>query len=444
MNNDTNNQNGMVLGTVNTTPVANGAPEPVETLGTPTNNNVINPEVLNNNTNNTAVTTPPVEPAQPVGQPTPVEQPAPVEPAPQAAPTPVVAPEPAYTNPQAINPKPPVAGFDGSIGTTPPVSLEPEKVPKKKGNKFLFTLLIIVLLIGVGFGTYYILNYTDLLKKKETITVETKELSFNIGDDLPTNISEYATITGTDSKNCSFDTSLVNTQEEGSYTFKVICGSVEKTGTVEVVDNREIEVTLKTVYKKVGSEIEAKEFVEEVDDSYDYEFKDEEDVKTKLSGEAGVYSIPLKISTTSKSTEANGTLVVVKSDVKGFYTCVASSETVSDIKATKEKSLMFVILNDGNNGFGGYAEEKYVFTFTGESDYANYLDEFKTNNVLELSGVTGVPRFDDENKTITFSFDKKSSELETEYGADNIVNYKTLSSYFNTTEGYKCSYKKAE
>ena len=109
--NETNNFNGEVLGSVNNVnnnPVNNEI-ETLETLDTSmvmpvnnTENQVLESNVVMENESANVNSTP-------------------------------VTPEPAYTNPQNINPMP---GFEHSnqIGTTPPISLEPEKEPKISVN----------------------------------------------------------------------------------------------------------------------------------------------------------------------------------------------------------------------------------------------------------------------------------------------------------------------
>ena len=184
MNNDQNNLNGAVLGSVGNNPESNPTPAPQTSAVNPGNvvlgstpvSQVVTPNpdpnpnmVVTPPTNNAVMAGPtPSEPQNTVmagnqvvtpesqvvtPNPTPVVNPEPVNPngvvppvgpagpAPQpSAPTEQTAlnngsgipnPQVNYTNPQNINPAP-MPGFEGqgTVGTTPPISLEKEKKPK--------------------------------------------------------------------------------------------------------------------------------------------------------------------------------------------------------------------------------------------------------------------------------------------------------------------------
>ena len=201
MNND--EQNSMVLGNVDNS-VSTSNPENLgETLNNPTMqvmDNLGGNEVLTGNNNekqlDNSINNSVIEPSLNNNSSMVMEGPSVKNEPPFEAP-------PAYTNPQTIEPVTNNYEPQGSIGMTPPVSLEAEKKPKKEPNKTLFIVIVLIALAAVGLGTYYVLNYTDLFAKKEEITIETKNIEINIGEALPESITEYATITGTIVSNCN-------------------------------------------------------------------------------------------------------------------------------------------------------------------------------------------------------------------------------------------------
>jgi len=452
MNDTNNNLNGTVLGNVNNDVNVNNNPMPnnenVEMLDMGTNpvaqdNQAIgvNPNVGVNNevqSQSTFFNNPPVNEVETnanegfnssvVNEPLPSAQPA-----------------PAYTSLQQIDPTP-MPGFENSnmIGTTPPINLEPEKQPKnKKSNKILFIILVLIVLAGVGFGTYYVLNYTDLLNKETKISIKTKDIEINIGDELSDEIKDYATISGTDTKNCSLDKTNVKVSEIGEYTYKITCGKTVESGKITVVDNSELIVKSKTVYKSIGESLEASEFINELNSEYAYEFVDAETVKTNLTAE-GVYTI--KINATGKNDktiEIDAKLVVLQYPIKGYLTCSSNGQNITDSSATMTISNKFAIAKDINNQniYGKVAFEVYSFKYTDETEYTNLLATYKTDGKITINNISGETEFNDQELTITISKEKENTELYTEHGETTFEKFSTIKSYFESTKGYTCTYK---
>lgn len=452
MNNENNNYNGQILGSVDNSNLNNNMNvsnelESLETLDMNTQNSTPNPSFMytsdmNNNANvnsniNNQNMGSSVLNGQTLGQNT-VSNPVP----PQVE-RPVQV-EPAYTNPQSINSMP---GFESSstIGTTPPISLEAEKQPKqKKSNKTLFVIIVIILLFGVGFGTYYVLNYTDLLSKAPKVEITTNDLEINLGENLPESISDYANVVGTDIKSCILNTLDVDVNTAGSYTYQVTCGEVNKKGTINVIDNRELEVDTETVYKVKGDTIEVQEFITNIDNSYTYEFVNTEEVNNYLNGESGTYNVKIKVSNGTKTSEVEGKLVILEHKIIGYLTCSSKEQILSGSSTKKIVREKFAIVGDGNNGFGKVASEIHEFKFNDETEYTNYVASYKTNNTLTIDNVTGKVDFDNDTLTITITNDVTESELISKYGESNITNYRSIRNYFLNTLGYECTYKKIE
>lgn len=376
---------------------------------------------------------PPVESVTP--QPTPLNANNPVPP---------VAPTPAYTNPQMVNP-----GFESpnGIGSNPPLSFEPEKEPtpkKKANNKLIFIIIVVVVLAGVGFGTYYVLNYTNILNGgANNVNIKTNDLEVNLGDELSTNINDYASITGTDAKNCSLNTMNVNKSSAGVYEYTITCGEMHKTGKITVVDNSELKVDLNTVYKTKGENLEAMEFAKEGSD-VKLEFVDSSEVEKYLSGNAGTYKVKLKATEDSKSSEVEGKLIVLENELKGFLTCTSTPQDITDLSAKMTVGERFAIVTDGtNNIFGNFAQEVHTFDFSegDASQYDELLEKYNNGEDIELNNITGEVSFND-NKTITITNDKSVDELNTSYGADNLKTYSSIRTYFTTNLKYECKFSK--
>lgn len=384
--------------------------------------------------------------AQPV-EPTPVPA---VEPAPVATPLPQteaqptvmatpaaqpVQPEPAYTAPQSM------PGFETSsqIGTTPPVNLEEEKGPKKKSNKLAFIVLIIALLAGVGYGTYYVLTKTDLLQKKNNIVINTKNLEFEIGEAIPENIIDYADVTGTDITNCFINKDSIDINNVGTYTYKITCGDVSKDGTVVIKANIEKMITLKTVYKNIEETVTPVEFFDNPNNSFNYDFVDSTTVTANLTT-AGTYEVKLKVTSGEDFKEVTGKLVVLQYKNKGFVSC---SKTSTNNNIETKETYKFAIADNTTYDFNSVATLESVFKFTNATDYLKYSDGYVTGTAITINDVTGIPVFDEESKTITILEDIDADSLKTKNGEDKYKTYQSIKAYYANTLNYSCIFENA-
>lgn len=479
MNNENNNQSSMVLGNVENIPSANQVQNNTIPNNNVSNNGVQNSSgnINNDNMSNMAgnqvmtgnviepVPNPQVENLNSNVSPTNIGVPSnnginnnigtvmDGSNIPLQEPTPQTQTPPAYTNPETINQNQ-SNNFQpqGSIGMTPPVSLEPEKQPKKKTNKILFVIIIIIVLIGIGFGTYYVLNYTNLLVKKEEINIETKNIEINIGETLPENINEYATITGTNTSNCNpVDATEVDVNQEGTYEYTITCGDVSKKGKVTVIDNIEIVAETKTVYKTKGSALSASEFAMNSNDGLKYDFASQSDVDTALNNTSGTYNIGLKISKGVKTVDATGKLVMLEYPIRGYVTCEANSQIVSAISASKVVAEKFAILDDERkNSYAGIGYEITTFTFNDETTFKTYQNEYNDKKTITIDGVTGYTEFstnESGQSVIKITKELDNSDVLLQYGAENMQDYSSIMKYFGKTAnglGYVCTYQKAE
>lgn len=431
MNNDTgNNFNGTVLGNLDNTTPTNDIPidNAIETLEDSPVTPSINQSTPNNTLDN-GVTQPENNILEPTNQP-----------------SQVVEPTPAYTNPQAIQEMP---SFDNPniIGTTPPISFQEEKPQQQKNNKnnkTLFIIIILAVLAGVGFGTYYILTYTDFISKAAQVTIKPKNMELSLGDSLSTIITDYAEINGTDAKNCSLNTVDVDISKEGTYEYSITCGETIKKGKITIVDNKEFTYETVEVSKSKGATIDAKEFIVNAPETAKIEFVDKEKVNLILAGNPGTYSVVIKVTNNGKTTEVEGKLTILEYELKGYITCSSNAQNVADSSAKMVVSEKMAIANDGNNGYGKKTYEIHKFTFTDETEYTGYLAKYKSENKLTINNITGETKFDDATLTITITNEKNNEAVNSEFGADNMINYQTINKYFRETLGYQCVYEKID
>lgn len=350
---------------------------------------------------------------------------------------------PNFTNPQSINPNP-MPGFEnqGAIGQTPPISLEPEKQPKKKVNKTLFIVIIIVVLFGIGGGVYYILTYTDLLKhSNKGITVTANDLEFKVGAKLPSEISEYANITGTDTKNCSIDVLDVDVSKAGKYKYTVTCGETKANGNITIIEDETLKVTTKTVYVAKNGTVEAKDFINEDTTLLNVKFMDETIVKTYLQTPKS-YEVSIRVTdTNNRETTVTAKLIVLEHEIGGYVTCSSKSQNVSNTSAKMIITEKFALANTSTFDFLGITTEEHKFTFTDETEYTSLMAKYRTENKLTINGITSENvTFDDETKTITFITAREKDDVIKAYGEDKMQNYGTIFTHFRDNLGYSCIY----
>lgn len=373
-------------------------------------------------------------------------------------PNPTSEPVNNFTNPETLGNSEPnlMPGFENSnpTGLTPPTYLdsnptpspvnEPSKLKNKQSNKILFIVVIILVLIAVGGGTYYILRYTKLLNfNKNTINVTPNNLEINLGDELPNN-NEFATVTGTSIDSCTIDKSNIDLTKEGTYNFTITCGNITKSGNVTIVDNSPITVSLKEAYAVVGDTVDVIDFINEVSDDLTYEFTDENTIIDYLK-EEGEYNVPIKVSANNKSKEVMGKLYVTEYKIKGYLICSTNPQNVANSSATMTLSNKLSIVNNtslGENAYGNLGFEVYTFTFTDESEYASYLATYNSEGKISINEINSDNAiFDDNKKTITITIKIDNTKLYNEYGESIFNKYTDMKNHFESDLGQTCIYQ---
>ncbi|MEG1363840.1 MAG: hypothetical protein RSC92_05375, partial [Clostridia bacterium] len=320
-----------------------------------------------------------------------------------------------------------------NIGTVPPPIINNNKKKQKPLNKILFTILIIVLICGVAYGVYY---YLSLSKPK--VTVKTKPLIVNVDAKLSDNINDYVTITGANSANCVLNTSNVDTKKEGEYTYKVTCGKESFSGKIVVKDTVGPIVVLKDVYVLVNETIKPDDFISTCSEKdCVYSFVDKKLLETNLQ-KIGTYEIEI-IVTDKKDNKTNvkGQLFVLPEKVKLVFSCLSKEEKLTTPVASKTINDRFPI-NDTNN-YLGYATRLYKYVFADETTYKTAIGEKK--ETISFDNITGRAIYDDKLFSLSITTNLSEENLNKEYGKSFPKGYAEISSYYEETKKYTCTFE---
>ena len=350
-----------------------------------------------------------------------------------------------------MNPNPqPMPAFDNpnNIGTIPPNNniAQPinNKKQKKGMNKTLFIILIIGLLGAVGAGVYWYLS----LPKTPDVTIETKDITYELNEEISTSVEDYATIKGTNASNCTLNTDKIDTTKIGQYEYTITCGTLEKTGKALVGDTKAPIVSLVTVYKKINDELKPEDFIGICSDTTEckYEFEDESTATTLTSTAGENISVNLIVKDESENEiKVEGKLNVITSGIRAYYECTSKEQNLEDLNATMTLTHSLGILDtnaaDGKLAFGNFGTQKVVYKFTDAEQFDNLQKEFKEKGIVTINNIEGIADFDKENMTITMISDIDLSNLKTQYGEESFVSYGTIKPLYETTLGYTCRTK---
>lgn len=322
------------------------------------------------------------------------------------------------------------------IGTVPPAN--PNDNKKKKGmNKTLFAILIIVLIFAVAGGVYYFLNISN-----QKVKLTPKTYTIGVGSVLSEKVSDYATITKGDIKNCRVILNNdINVNEIGEYSVSIKCGDETFQSKIKVVDESAPQATITPVFKGKGEEIAAEDFVKTCVDPSEcsISFVNEDDVKSKLETEGGPYKVGIKTEDKIGNTkDYEAELYVTSLNVFTYRTCASQGTQMSDYQATKAISDVLPIgkSEDGNVSFLNVARRHYKYVFLKENDY--YEVAGNKENTLTFDGITGLASYDDEKLTIIISTDLPLETLKSENEGAFPTDFGGISAIYEN-KGYTCS-----
>jgi hypothetical protein len=317
------------------------------------------------------------------------------------------------------------------IGVIPPKKEEP---PKHTGKKVLFVILIILLIAGVAVGVYYYLNLAK--NKTNTSLVKTNNMTLELGEDIPTDITKYATFSSTiNSTNCTLDTSKIDNKTIGNYSYTITCGTNTYNGTLAVKDTVAPTVSVQDVYKTVGETVTPDDFILSCKDATacTSKYNDEASVTNDLKT-AGTYAIAIVVTDASgNNVNVTGNLIVVNGTVSAYLKCTSSYAMQSEYRGTYHSVDTLAI--DSSNSYLGITKRSVIYVFLQASEY-NTVKE-KNLNEIKFGDYTGKFTWDDTNYSLTIDTYVDSKTLDTEFGSTFPKDYNTIKTYYEG-KGYTC------
>ena len=292
-----------------------------------------------------------------------------------------------------------------NIGVVPPAN---EK-KKKPMNKFLFILLIVVLIAGVAFGVYYFLNIS-----KNNVKLTTKEITIGIGEAVPDDVKSYTTSISGNTNLCSVNIRNVNSLVIGEYPVTITCNNKTYETKVIVGDKTAPKVELNTVFRKVGTSVKVEDFVKNCTDPSNCKtsFLNTEEVNNYLQTAGGPKKVEIVAEDDNGNKETYATeLYVTSDDIFLFLGCTSNEEEVLNYNAKKVTSDIFAISRN-EFAFLNVARRDYIYTFSDEAEYKQVIGN--KNVTITFDNVTGYALYDDENKQLTIATDLSMDTLNSE------------------------------
>ncbi len=315
----------------------------------------------------------------------------------------------------------------------PPI-FDKESKEKKKGQSKILLMILIILLIGaIGFGIYYFL----IVAKNKTFAsgITTKELKLELGDELSTNIDDYANISGIDKKDCKLDTKEILMNKVGAYKFSVTCGNKVVEGTAKVDDTTKPELILNEITVLPNATLNVTDIVENCIDASMciYKFNDEAAVNEALKT-IGEHEIEINASDEYNNESIIKTkLIVSKNAPTKYITCtVSSTENIEELSASLTTSFRFGV--DSNNNFFNSVKSS-EFKFNSKDSYNSIKNNY--NETSGIYNITGNATFNELNKIITLKSNKTLDDIKSELNINVANNISTIQMYLSML-GYTC------
>lgn len=306
-----------------------------------------------------------------------------------------------------------------------------KKNDKKGMSKTTIFILAILLICVIGAGLYYVLNMSG---KKTSAMIKTKDLTLELGSELSTNVSDYATIEGYDINKCQVDTSKIDKNVMGSYSYNVTCGNTSKEGNVIIQDNTAPNVLVKEVSVVPNTSVTLEDFIVSCTDvsNCSYELEDTTVDLNSLITTEGTHKFNIVVSDDyDNKTSVEVTLNVTYNIPVKFMNCAKESEMDNDLKAS-----VIVSYNYGINESDEIVstEKIYTYTFEVESDYQSVKDNYNSTGMINEH--SGVASFDDSELEITLT--EIVSDINSEFNTTNFPMNYTEAKQFQKDLGMVC------
>ncbi len=298
---------------------------------------------------------------------------------------------------------------------------------KKKGMSKNTILILVVLLIAIiGAGVYFVLNNT----KKTAGTITLNDMQLELGSELSTAISDYATISGFDVSTCKLDTSKVDPKKMGAYDYSVTCGTTSKSAKIIMQDKTAPVVVLKEVMVYPGSSVKIEDFILSCSDASNctYELEDKTQDLNALAQNEGTYQINLIVS----DDYDNQTIVTLSlnvstsAPVKYMY-CTPSMNSDTTLNASVELAYNYGI---DNNDMLSTIQKIQTYTYDVQEDYLEAKAGYNTTQ--------GSVVFDDDEFIITVTQNLTPAELSTEFNVNPFPTEYSELRQFNLNQGISC------
>ena len=316
---------------------------------------------------------------------------------------------------------------DNSIGTDPTsipiietLDVAP-KVKQEKNNqepvkKIVFTVVIVLLMLGVAGGLYYYLSLGQ--KNKNTSGFVLNDITLIQGQVLSDNVTDYGDFEGIDTSLCKLDTSKVDNNTPGSYTYSVKCYKTNKQAIININQFNNFKITTKIITRKVGSKITAKEFTT-TNNSYTYSFIEDDDYDNLQK--IGIRVVPIDVVDDEDNHQTiYGVMNVIETDYLQMMDC-------------RKDSLVNRVVFDSNNNRLGEVLRIYEEKYETEEELTKKVLLINKGE-LSLGNYSGYPLIDYSKLQIRIVSAVNESLLGNEFPKthDGIKNY-----YVN--DNYTCS-----
>lgn len=350
-----------------------------------------------------------------------------------------IAPQPISSQPVAV-PIPGTENINQNVGSSKKfqsIGKSPDEKEKEKKpvNKIVFIIIIVVLIIGVAVGIYYFLKLANSKVKLTPIT-----LNLGIGETLPDDIKSYVKVNSGDVSTCSLNTRNVDLSVSGEYKVTITCGNDEYISKVIVSDTTPPELSLKYVFKTVGSYVTVDEFIKDCHDESNSEclfsFVDSESVNSSLLT-AGSKEVEIEAEDASGNKVVQKTNLYVTNEAVSVFAIFSSNEEVIN-ELNVKKVVMDVFPLNTTLTFLGVARRDYKFVFIDKDSYENVTKDKKS--VITFNDITGFAKYDDKNMTLEISTDLSIDTLNSENNGSFPTSYVDIQNIYKNEKDYLPSF----
>lgn len=300
----------------------------------------------------------------------------------------------------------PMNDFD-QIGTNP--ELDPKSKGKKKSNKLAVVILLLILIGGLGYGSYYAINVLGILDSK---SVSVKDVTSEKGEALSVNIDDYATFNNTSSSNCVLDTTKVNISTVGDYEYTITCGDKEYKGKITIKDTKGPEIVVKTNIVVAGTTLTADMLVESSDETATYAYASEAEKDAYQT--AGLKMVKV-VATDSNNNTKNYIIPVVVTSSEYSMGIVSKKDITGDNTDATIIEKNVILYNNSGGAVNDTSYTAYIIKFNSDVLYNEAVKNYDGSASLTYATFTGTPLFYKGSNTLVLIKDINSDLIKEDY-----------------------------